>query len=566
MPEDAGVAAVARHAAGKGAFGPADGADPVTTEVIRSGLNAAAGQMKQTLIRTAFSPIIYETLDFAVALYDRHARLLAQAPSLPGFTGLLSYCVEGAVQAVGGPDELEPGDVVLYNVPYGTGTHQPDAAVVAPAFAGDRLVGYGCVLGHWLDIGAKDPYCTDTVDVFQEGVLFPGVKLYSAGELVADVHRIVLANSRVPDAVAGDLDAELAAVRSGVARLAELVERYGTDEFARCAERMFDHGEATVRRTLESIPDGRYVAVGRLDSDGRRDEPIEFEIAVIVAGSEVTVDYSASPPVREGPVNCPLPGIMSASRNAIMLAAGGGEAPNEGFFRPITVLTRPGSMLHALPPAPCFLGWPVIQAVEVVFEALAQASPELVPAWSGGDICALVWWGTRSADGTTWVDGSCHPVGQGAVDGGDGATLMQVAQSATRLPPVEVCEARNPWLIESAELAPDSGGEGRWRGGLGIDFRFRMLEDAWVTSTVERTLSPPAGAAGGWSGRPNGVTVIRSDGRREEIRKASRLAVRAGEVLELRTGGGGGYGPPHERPKQEIADDLLDGYITTWVG
>jgi len=201
------------YRAGKGEGAGVADADPITTEVIRNGLNSAANQMKRALIRTSFSPVIYEVLDFAVAIYDREIRMLAQAPSLPFFMGTMNFCVEAAVEAVGGEGELEPGDIVLYNVPYGTGSHPQDAAVVMPVFLRDEeLIGYTTIKAHWLDIGGKEPYSTDTVDVFQEGTIFPGVKLYSRGELVPDIWKFVVANSRVPKMVAGDINAEVAGV------------------------------------------------------------------------------------------------------------------------------------------------------------------------------------------------------------------------------------------------------------------------------------------------------------------------------------------------------------------
>src|SRR5579875_1332529 len=239
--------------------GTIQSADPITTEVIRHGLNSAANQMKRALIRTAFSPIIYEVLDFAVAIYDRKVRLLAQAPSLPVFMGTMNFCVEGAVAAVGGEAALEPGDIILYNVPYGTGSHPQDCAVVMPVFLGPELIAYTTIKGHWLDIGGKEPYSTDTVDVFQEGTIFPGVKLYRRGELVPDIYRFVLANSRVPKMVAGDVNAEVVGVRTGAAAVLRLVERYGLETFHASVERMYEHGEAVVRSYFEKIPDGRYV-------------------------------------------------------------------------------------------------------------------------------------------------------------------------------------------------------------------------------------------------------------------------------------------------------------------
>src|SRR5687767_5830504 len=227
--------------------GVAVDADPVTTEVIRHGLNSAAEQMKRALIRTAFSPIIYEVLDFAVAIYDPRMRLLAQAPSLPLFMGTLNFCIEAAVEAIGGEEELEPGDIILYNYPYGTGSHPQDAAVVMPIFLkGEELIGYSTIKGHWLDIGGKEPYSTDTVDVFQEGTIFPGAKLYSRGGLVDDIYRMALANTRVPKMVAGDVNAEVVGVRTATAAVLRLVEKYGLETFQNSVERMFDHGEQVV--------------------------------------------------------------------------------------------------------------------------------------------------------------------------------------------------------------------------------------------------------------------------------------------------------------------------------
>src|SRR5438876_12175208 len=257
------------YRAGKGVGASVVDADPITTEVIRNALNSAANQMKRALIRTSFSPVIYEVLDFAVAIYDRRIRMLAQAPSLPFFMGTMNFCVEATVEAVGGEAALEPGDIILYNFPYGTGSHPQDAAVVMPVFLRDEeLIGYTTIKGHWLDIGGKEPYSTDTVDVFQEGTIFPGVKLYSRGELVKDIYRMAIANSRVPKMVAGDINAEVVGVRIGAAALLRVIERTGLDSFRELSERMFDHGEAVVRNYFAQIPDGRYVGQGVMDDNG----------------------------------------------------------------------------------------------------------------------------------------------------------------------------------------------------------------------------------------------------------------------------------------------------------
>jgi len=551
------------HRAGISRTKPSDPVDPITAEVVRHALNSAANQMKRALVRTAFSPVIYEVLDFAVALYDRDVRLLAQAPSLPMFMGTLNFCVIEAVKGIGGEAKLNDGDIIIYNWPYGTGSHPQDLAVVMPAFHKGKLVGYAAIKGHWLDIAGKDPYCTDTVDVYQEGTIYPGVKIVNRGEMNEEIYRIVLANSRVPKMIAGDLNAEIVGVRTGVRALLEVVERFGPEIFGRAVEQMFDHGERVVRDYFRRIPDGRYTGRGVMDGNGVEPGEVPFDVVVEVRGDSVRLDFSAVPGQQAGPINCPVPSTISTSRVAISMLAGMGEAPNEGHFRAVEVVTRPGTMFHPLPPAPCFLyGWPALQAIEVIYQAISHAAPDLVPAMSGGCICSLVHWGTREVTDEPWADGAPHPVGQGAWRGGDGGTMLHIAESATRFSPVEVWESRNPWLVERMELVQDSCGPGEWRGGLGIDFDFRMLEDTYVTTVVERTKNPPWGLEGGRSARANNALILRQGGEVEARPKDTRIPVLKGDVLRLSTGGGGGFGDPSARAAEAVRRDLANGYIS----
>jgi N-methylhydantoinase B len=544
--------------------GDAAAVDPITTEVVRHGLMSAAEQMKRALVRTAFNPIIYEVLDFAVAIYDRDVRLLSQALGMQHFMGRLSFGIEASVEAVGGEEMLEPGDILFYNVPYLSGAHANDGAVLMPVFVAGELVGYTAVTAHWLDVGGKDPYSTDTVDVFQEGTLFPGVKLYRRGELDDDLYRTLLANSRVPKALAGDLNAEIVSLRTGAAAFQKIVERYGREVFEAVVERMLDHGEATVRAFFDKIPDGRYTGHAVLDSDGVGDDEVPFDVVVEVEGSSVRVDFTEVPDALAGPLNCPQPGTVSSTRMALMMLAGGGDAPNDGHFRPIEITTRPGSMFHPLPPSPCFLyGWPFLQSTEAMYHALAEAAPAAAPAWSGGCILTIVWWGNRSGTGEPWADASPHPVGQGASSRGDGASaLMHHLQSATRFSPVELWEVRDPWIVEKVELAADSGGPGKYRGGLGLDFTFRVLEDLNITAVIERTKNAAPGLVGGGEGRANGATLVYQDGRRVAIAKDTRVPLPKGTVVELRCGGGGGFGDPAERDRAAVLADVREGYVS----
>jgi N-methylhydantoinase B len=267
--------------------------------------------------------------------------------------------------------------------------------------------------------------------------------------------------------------------------------------------------------------------------------------------------------VQAGPINCPVPTVVSASRIAIMSFAGGNQSANEGHFRPIEVRTRPGTMFHPAPPAPIFMyGWPALQAIDVIHRALADALPTAVPAGNGGDLCGIIWWGTDD-HGSFWGDGTDHYVGQGASHDGDGgAPLMHISCSGIRNTPIEVFEARRPLLVEKFEYAPDSGGAGRFRGGLGVDVHYRSLRDTFITLPWERTKTPPWGLHGGLEARPNRFRVRYPDGSTAEHHKVTGLHTPAGSVFELEMGGGGGLGPPSERDPEAVRADVREGYVT----
>lgn len=542
----------------------ADTADPFKTELIRNALNSAANQMKRTLIRAAYSPIIYEAHDFAVVLYDKNLRLLAQSPALPVFMGTMNFCIEAAVEGAGGVDELEPGDVLLYNWPYGTGSHAQDASITIPVFLDDgELVGYAACKAHWMDIGAKDPYCTDTTDVYQEGVFFPGVKLIKRGEWNTDILKMARANTRIPDATIGDINAQVACCRIGAQELLRIINRFGLETFTACVERMMDHGEAIMRSYLEKIPDGSYFAKGGMDNSGVDSEPIEFEVGLEVSGSNIRIDFSKAPPAVGGPVNCPHASTVAGARVVITMLANCMEQPNEGHYRPIEVVTRPGTLFHPTPPAPCFLfGWSLMPACETLLKAIGSAAPHVVPARSGGCILTLIWWGKRAESGEVWAAGSPLPVGQGGHARNDGGTMIHMIQAFGQVPSMELWEAKFPWLIEKYELGTDSCGPGKHIGGHGVDITWRTLDDCYFTSTVEQTKTPPWGLLDGQSGRPNYAELTLPDGTVKPFGKVTAAKAPKGSTIAIRSGGGGGYGPASERDPEAVYADVARGYIT----
>tara|TARA_B100000214_G_scaffold85328_1_gene58256 strand:+ start:8460 stop:10172 length:1713 start_codon:yes stop_codon:yes gene_type:complete len=537
--------------------------DPITSEIIRNSLNSAAEQMKKALVRSAFSPIIYEVLDFASAIYDKNYCMLSQSPSLPGFMGTLSFCVEQAVKEVGGEENIFDGDIIIYNNPYGSGSHSQDAALVKPVFIENKLIGYTAIKAHWLDTGGKEPYSTDTVDVFQEGTIYPGLKLYKKGKLVEDIFKLIKANSRVPKAIEGDLNAQLNGIIAGANALKRIVNKFGYELFYASVLEIYEHGEKLVRKSLQKIPDGTYSGFGQMDSNGVDEGVVKFKISIEVKGSDLILDFTDAPDQQNGPINCPLPSTVSKARVAFSMMAGNGEQPNEGFFRPLIVKTKKGTMFNPVSPAPCFLnGWPGLQVIEVIYRILSEKLPEAFPASSGGCLAAAVWWGKREKDGEPWADGAPHPVGQGGFYNGDGVTSMHHNSAGTRISPTEIWESKNPWLINKIELAKDSCGAGEFRGGLGLDLEFEMIEETFITTVVERTKNPPWGIKDGKAGRANNVQVIKKNGDKFFMPKKSGYKLDKGDKIIFLTGGGGGYGNPEFRKIEKIEYDLKQEYLS----
>ena len=537
--------------------------DPITSEIIRNSLNSAAEQMKKALVRSAFSPIIYEVLDFASAIYDKNYCMLSQSPSLPGFMGTLSFCVEQAVKEVGGEENIFDGDIIIYNNPYGSGSHSQDAALVKPVFIENKLIGYTAIKAHWLDTGGKEPYSTDTVDVFQEGTIYPGLKLYKKGKLEEDIFKLIKANSRVPKAIEGDLNAQLNGIIAGANALKRIVNKFGYELFYASVLEIYEHGEKLVRKSLQKIPDGTYSGFGQMDSNGVDEGVVKFKISIEVKGSDLILDFTDAPDQQNGPINCPLPSTVSKARVAFSMMAGNGEQPNEGFFRPLIVKTKKGTMFDPISPAPCFLnGWPGLQVIEVIYRILSEKLPEAFPASSGGCLAAAVWWGKREKDGEPWADGAPHPVGQGGFYNGDGVTSMHHNSAGTRISPTEIWESKNPWLINKIELAKDSCGAGEFRGGLGLDLEFEMIEETFITTVVERTKNPPWGIKDGKAGRANNVQVIKKNGDKFFMPKKSGYKLDKGDKIIFLTGGGGGYGNPEFRKIEKIEYDLKQEYLS----
>jgi N-methylhydantoinase B len=539
------------------------GIDPVTASIIQHGLDAAADQMLVALKRTAFSPIIYDILDGGGAFYDRNFRMLSQIQTLPLFTGSLGLCVESVATHYEERGGLQDGDVLVVNDPFLTGTHQWDVAVIVPGFLDGELVAYAAIKAHQLDVGALAPFVTESTDVFQEGTIYPGVKLYEAGQLDDDLYRTMLANTRLPESAAGDLGAQAGACRAGLRALLELMERYGMEQFDAAVEVILDAGEAKMRERLSALPPGRYTSTMVHEHNGLEQVMLPFEVAIEIDDDGITIDLTAAPDAQPGPVNSPRVGVVSAIRCAMMALAIDDGRANEGYFRPLKLETRPGSMFDAQRPSPCALAsYPMYILIEAINEAIAQAIPDKRPG--GFDMCvSLVLWGLNQ-QGAFWAD-SINVVGgapAAAVYGDGGGPLMPVGCSGIRGVSWEVWESKTPMVVERADFGADSAGPGRYRGGPGVDLVVSALMDMDLTVVNERSQVPPFPLAGGQCGLPNRALVRAPDGSVEEYAKVTGVHVPQGASVEVRTSGGAGWGPPEERPADEVLADVAAGYLT----
>ncbi|WP_321112628.1 hydantoinase B/oxoprolinase family protein [Halorussus salinisoli] len=559
--------------------------DAATIEVVRNYLVSAANEMQRTLIRTAYNTIVYEILDFGLSMYDREFNLLADSPGLALFLGSNDYSVRETVEYVG-EENLDPGDVVMVNYPYRSSSHTLDVNLFAPVFDDQEteLIGYVASRAHWLDLGAKDSgYVLDSTDVHQEGILFPGTKVYKQGEPDEEILDLIRYNSRIPDKVIGDLNAQIAALNTGQKRLQELYNRYGAETVEACFQRVFEHGEEVAREAVAELPDGSWKAIDYADNDGLTDDPVRIGIEVTVDGEDLTIDFGPSGDETDGPMNIPIGRTQAVAKFCTKTLATPQEPANEGHFGPLTVVAPEGTLYHATYPAPTFTQWSSTLAVEVVYKALSKAIPDRLAASSGGDLCSIMLYGESPETGQKFVEANNEGVGRGATATHDGANgVMHIAQTNVRNIPVEVFENKAPIEFDRLTLRQDSAGAGEYRGGLGIRRDYRFTHPSGALSIIKKTRNEGYGLEGGDPGARN-VVVLQSDDDEDWLDRVTVYAdndhlysdvpgekrvgmmrgqFEPGEVISNRSGGGGGYGNPFDRDPENVLTDVLDGYVS----
>lgn len=534
----------------------------ILTQLVRSYVISAAEEMRRALIRTSFNPVIYDVLDFGISIYNSSLELIAEAPGVPSFIGANDYAIVKAVQHIG-PENMRNGDVLLMNYPYWNSAHTYDATLFAPVFYRNELVAYEVIRAHWMDLGAKDAgYVLDSTEMHQEGIVFPGVKVVKQGEFDRDIIDILRFNSRMPDEIIGDLNAQISSIRTGEKRIAQTLDKFGLDVFNECIEILLSTGEETSKVALKSLPHGTWSAEDYLDGDGISDELIPMKVAVRITDSEFKVDFTGSAGQARGPVNMPFGATYSIAKIAFKSVTTPFEPSNGGNYRVLKVEAPPGSLFHAVYPAPTFTLWTGIVALELIYKALAKGLPDRISASSGGDLPGFMIVGRDRRNNRVYAISNNEPVGWGASPCHDGGNALEHhAVCIGRNTPVEVLELRSDIIVERLGLRQDSGGPGKHRGGLGVERKVRFIGDAVLISIIKKSKTQNWALSGGLPSNPSYLLLEQ----RGSTRKVGtyRATVEPGDSFTMVTAGGGGYGSPLERDPQKVLEDVLDGYVSS---
>ncbi|CCH77465.1 5-oxoprolinase (ATP-hydrolyzing) [Nostocoides japonicum T1-X7] len=537
--------------------------DPITTEIIRFGMLAAAEEMSRSLCRTAYNTVVYEIHDYGLGIHDADGNIVADAPGIAIFTRANDYGIKKAVEFLG-RETFEPGDVLILNYPYWSSAHTLDPLVLAPIHHGGRLIGFTACRIHVLDLKQKDPgYVLDSTDMYQEGIFFPATKLYRRGRENADIFNLIRFNSRLPERTIGDIHAQVSACVTGVRRIQEIAEKYGTDAVVDAMAAINDHGERLARLALRDLPKGTWTAHDFVDEDGVDiGQLVRMQCAVTITDEEFVVDWTGSDTGVKGPINVPR-GLTEALSCLVFKSLTTPDTPVvAGNFRPLRVVTEPGSVMHAVPPMATFTLWTGLLATDVVLKALAQGMPDRVPASSGGDVCSMMGLGINPRTGEQWLEATNEAVGFGGHAGGDGEDgIMHMSEPGCRNNPVEVLETKSAMFIEHYGYRQDSAGAGAHRGGVGVGRAYRFTAPSTGICMTYKTRTRPWGIGEGREADNNHVII--NPGRPDEVVKGpSYNHLATGDVLVNNTGGGGGWGHPFDRDPALVARDVRNEFVS----
>ena len=545
--------------------------DPATFVVIKNSLYAAAEEMKVVLAKTAYSPILKVAGDYSCGIFDISGQMVAQGPDLPIHLGSMPDAVKAVVSAF---ETFEEGDVFIHNDPYFGGSHLPDVNVVSPAFYNDKLIGFACIRAHWPDVGSASPGSYGAVtEIYGEGLRLPPVKLYSKGLLNKDVDAIIFANVRTPDERRGDLGAQIAANRRATERLGALADKYGVDVLVATMAEVLNYSEKMMRTLLARLPDGKSTFEDFCDGDGvieegdAEDQTFQIKMTVEKTGEHISVDFSGTDDAVSGPMNAPLSvtasGVFCALKTII--DPDGLIPPNSGCWRTITVSAPKGCVLNAEFPSPVVYANHEIshRVCDMTFGAVAEFWPDNTMACSQGTSAVITFGGEDPRNKQRYVSYETIKGGFGARPNKDGINAIASGISNTMNTPIEILEMSFPVRVDEYVLVTDSGGAGRFRGGLGASRTWTVLDHkARASACLERTKSAPFGLSGGKPGLAAKIWTEAPNGDKGIAPGKGGFDVPNGGQIHLRVPGSGGFGDPSERDINAIKEDVLDGYIS----
>jgi len=536
--------------------------DPITLEIIQNSLQAAADEMFAVMKKTAMSSIIYEVLDMGTGITDARGALASSGAGIPAFIGVLDKAVKVIVQKFDKPGDIEPGDLFITNDPYYGGvTHLNDLVIMMPVFAGGRIIAWTANIAHNSDVGGMAPgsLTGEATEIFQEGLRLPAIKLISKGEMIRSVMDIIKVNSRMPDVLEGDTWAAIASARIGAKRLIEIAEKYGVDTFESAMTSFLDLGEQVSLKALKDLPKGKFELSEEQD-DGRM-----FNVKITITDTEFVVDLRDNPDQSKNPVNTSRDGVMVAAQMIFKSLTDPYFAANEGSFRPITLLTRPGSVFEAKEPAPIGFYYEIeLRVYDIMWRCLAQHMPDKLAAGHFASVCGTFIGGIHPDTGRQYTIIEPQIGGWGGSFTGDGNSAMFCGfHGETYNCPAEINEARNGLYVDRMELNMEPGGEGKHRGGRGIVMDYRLRADnGFLTMGYTRSKFPPWALDGGNEGSPNYVRHIGKDGTDQRYSFVSGLTTHTDDIIRVVTGNGGGIGDPKERDRALVAEDVKNGLIT----
>lgn len=536
--------------------------DAITLEIIQNSLQATADEMFAAMRKTAMSSIIYEVLDMGTGITDAEGRIASSGAGIPAFIGVLDKSVHVILQKFDQPDDICPGDIFITNDPYYGGvTHLNDLVLAMPVFSDGRLIAWTANIAHNSDVGGMAPgsLTGEAIEIFQEGLRLPAVKLISKGETEQSVMDIITVNSRMPDYLLGDVWAAIASVRIGAKRLEDLAEKYGVDTFSRAMDSFMEFGEATAKAELKKLPKGTF----ELSED--QDDGSVYNVKITITDDEFIVDLRDNPDQDLGPTNTSRDGTLVCAQMLFKSLTDPDTPANDGSFRPLKVLTREGSIFHAQEPAAIgFYFETEVRVYDLIWRCMAPHVPERLPTGHFASICGTFIGGIHPDTGRQYTIIEPQIGGWGAWDGHDGnGCIFSGFHGETYNTPVEISESRNGLFVDRMELNTEPGGEGEFAGGRGLRLEYRIrTNNGFLTAAYTRSKIKPWSLAGGNEGSGNYVEVLKTDGSEERYSFVSGLTVNTDDVIRIVTASGGGYGDPRNRNRDAVREDIRNGLIS----